>query len=354
MMRLHWAGGTSLRDHSTPSGNTGLARNNRSRRTPAWMRRLRFRQHWRRTARRGTRRGSDGAWDFLVDTSVRITEKFRYERRTDRDAGQCAGEGDHRGGGGGQGRACRGLAAARGGGGGEGERTMTIDATRRAVVAGAVSLAAAPALDTSDRDLMMRFESLGTNCEFGKAQRDYGADPIDLLRWAFTSYDVLLNLLTHRFENLGDPGQLKVIGNPPHLMVQHTGYRFMWHAFAQRGQTAEEIHAREVKRLPFLARKITEEITDATRIFVIKPMAQAPMPDDFPSKVLRALDAYGGKPILMYARDGAAMPYVEWDVTRLLRCHVAKFADQDRVMDTTRSADWLAVCRSAEHLIATA
>src|SRR6185312_6656571 len=150
MMRLHWAGGTSLRDHSTPSGNTGLARNNRSRRTPAWMRRLRFRQHWRRTARRGTRRGSDGAWDFLVDTSVRITEKFRYERRTDRDAGQCAGEGDHRGGCGGQGIACRGLVAPCGiGGGAEGQRMTPIDTTRRAVVTGAVSLAAAPAPDTS-------------------------------------------------------------------------------------------------------------------------------------------------------------------------------------------------------------
>ena len=115
-----------------------------------------------------------------------------------------------------------------------------------------------------------------------------------------------------------------------------------------------EEKVKEVRRLPFLARKITEEITEARRIFIIKPMVQASMQEDYPPKALRALEAYGGKPTLMFMTDGAAHPHVEWAATSLLHGHIVQFADQDHVLGTTRSADWLAVCRSAAHLIATA
>ena len=31
--------------------------------------------------------------------------------------------------------------------------------------------------------MLLRFESIGSDCEFGAVQRRYGAEPLGLLRW---------------------------------------------------------------------------------------------------------------------------------------------------------------------------
>src|SRR5579885_2880091 len=50
--------------------------------------------------------------------------------------------------------------------------------------------------------LMMRFESLGENCEFGLAQRRCGAEPLGLLRFASAPLEKLLAGLEGRFEGM--------------------------------------------------------------------------------------------------------------------------------------------------------
>ncbi len=48
----------------------------------------------------------------------------------------------------------------------------------------AVNLAAVSAVEQITlQDLMLQFESLGQNCEFGLVQRRAGADPLGLLRF---------------------------------------------------------------------------------------------------------------------------------------------------------------------------
>jgi tetratricopeptide (TPR) repeat protein len=67
----------------------------------------------------------------------------------------------------------------------------------------AATVAAAPMPDPDNtdqnvRDLVMQFESLGgrgLGCEFGIFQRDCGAEPLGLLRWADMPYDMLLATL---------------------------------------------------------------------------------------------------------------------------------------------------------------
>lgn len=53
------------------------------------------------------------------------------------------------------------------------------------------------------RDLMLRFASLGDNCELGFVQKAHQANAMDLLRWAATPAGVLLRMLEDDFAHIG-------------------------------------------------------------------------------------------------------------------------------------------------------
>jgi hypothetical protein len=231
------------------------------------------------------------------------------------------------------------------------ENPLMMDLPRRGLLAGAGSVVASSAVAANTnktRTTMMRFCSLGSNCELGQAQRVLGAEPLDLLRWAGVGYPTLLSLLVRRFEGIGDPDKLEVRETPGGLMVRNTTYGFVWHAFAAKGSTAEDVHAREVKRLPFLARKLMEDLADASRIFVVKPSLRIAVGEREATELLRAMDSYGGQPTLLLVHDGAEALEVTRLAPRLLHGRIVAFADQADVVKTTRSQDWLALCLQAE------
>src|ERR1041384_3955367 len=60
------------------------------------------------------------------------------------------------------------------------------------------------------RELMLRFESIGENCEFGLVQRRCGAEPLGLFRFASAPLPKLLAGLGARFEGLSHPDNLDV------------------------------------------------------------------------------------------------------------------------------------------------
>ena len=53
--------------------------------------------------------------------------------------------------------------------------------------------------------LLMNFENLGDNCEFGFVQRFHGCEPLGLLRFSAMPYYLLLPALENRFDGVGDP-----------------------------------------------------------------------------------------------------------------------------------------------------
>ena len=58
------------------------------------------------------------------------------------------------------------------------------------------------------RKLILNFESLGgtkLGCEFGLFQREYGAEPLGLLRWTDITPEALARALSDKFEGVGDP-----------------------------------------------------------------------------------------------------------------------------------------------------
>ena len=203
----------------------------------------------------------------------------------------------------------------------------------------------------TDADLMASFCSLGGNCEFGVAQRAYNAEPIDLLRWAGTNMAILIDLLDHRFEGIDET--LEVSPHGGEWILRNRRYRFNWHTWARIGDvTAEKILAREQQRLPFLARKLVEELTDGRRVFV--RLADSGIREEGLARLRDVLRQYGN-PELFFVRLATSdhpADTVERTSDGLLRGYLGRIADEGaNVNATTPSADWLALCRAAREIV---
>jgi hypothetical protein len=202
-----------------------------------------------------------------------------------------------------------------------------------------------------DATLMASFCSLGGNCEFGAAQRAYGAEPIDLFRWASTLMPVLLDLLGQRFEGIGEDLEVFLTGPGGEYMVRNKRYRFNWHAWVRDGETTpERLLARERARLPRLAEFLVDAMTEGRRIFVR-------VPDNHVSEyglgaLVRSMRKYGPTTLFFVAR--ADVNHLPGTVVRvsdgLMRGYIDHFADPANIMATTPSADWLVLCRKARAL----
>ena len=203
-----------------------------------------------------------------------------------------------------------------------------------------------------DVGLFFRFVSLGNNCEFGGVQRAFGAEPIDLFRWAGIEYPAMVDLLRNRFEGIGDSTSIEVKPDAEGHIINHTGYQFLVHSWVyDNGMSTELIRSRESRRLTFLARKMTEELASGERIFVIKPGPWLTMTEARAMDLLRAMHEFGGRPTLLYVTEEAAPAGAERVNEHLLHGHVPRFADQLDVMRTFNAEDWLSVCRQAAELV---
>ncbi len=123
------------------------------------------------------------------------------------------------------------------------------------------------------RNLALRFESLGQGCQFGLVQRQCGADPLGLLRFVDTTTSMLADGLVSAFAGIGRPGR---------LALHHTGdalprYRWRHQDFGLLYDTRLPVAAwdpavilhRESRRLGFLQRKFVEDLRLAEKIFVL-------------------------------------------------------------------------------------
>src|SRR5256714_3683234 len=129
---------------------------------------------------------------------------------------------------------------------------------------GEKSAAGLPASETELplRELMLRFESIGENCEFGLVQRRCGCEPLGLFRFASAPLPKLLAGLDARFEGLSHPDNLDVQLSPNgrEYLVTDKRFQLLYHAWVLADEmTAQEVHQREVRRLPLLIRKFLED-----------------------------------------------------------------------------------------------
>jgi hypothetical protein len=171
------------------------------------------------------------------------------------------------------------------------------------------------------------FEGLGDLCEFGVAQKFCGAEPLGLLRFASMPLDKLVRLLANRFEDLKHPGQVDVLTVPPDYEwwgdIPAFGIRY--HAAADsRAISKPEMLANERKRVPFLARKLLEDLTSSDKIFLRRDPEQHP---GAISDLYRELRAYGANDLFWVdqARSDSQIGKVEMCRAGFLRGYLGHY-----------------------------
>jgi hypothetical protein len=197
--------------------------------------------------------------------------------------------------------------------------------------------------------LMMRFESLGENCEFGLAQRRCGAEPLGLLRFASAPLPVLLAGLRGRFEGMGEPQQIdiQISNNHQEYLVVDKCFGFLYHPWVLVGEAdPEDIRRREAKRLPFLRRKLIEDLEDASKIFAYRGMHRLPQP--LVLRLVAAMRAYGPTTLLWIEQQDGQHPAgtVEWITTGLLKGYIDRFAPAENAHALSLDC-WVSICRNA-------
>jgi hypothetical protein len=202
--------------------------------------------------------------------------------------------------------------------------------------------------------LMSRFSSMGENCEFGLAQRAFGAEPLDLLRWAAIFPKHLINMLRQKFENIGKPELLRAELSRPggEYMVRNLQYNCVYHAFVKDGElTPEQIVAREARRLPRLAEKLMEELAEGYRIFIRMPVT-VPMSDDLPALV-EAMRGYGSPTLLYVTVADEAHPAfsIERQNDILIHAYIDRFAKIGALHSTVPTDSWLRICQTVAAMV---
>jgi hypothetical protein len=208
----------------------------------------------------------------------------------------------------------------------------------------------APEADLPLNELMLRFESLGQNCEFGLVQRSCGAEPLGLLRFASAPLDKLLPALGRRFAGMGQPGQVQADLTNGEYMILDKVYGFYTHAWVKEGEkTPAEIEAREARRVPFLVRKLIEDLQSGEKLFVYHAMTALELAQ--PSTLASALRKYGPATLLWVelANEWHPPGDVYWIGEGMLKAHIDRFAPGENAHDFSRES-WVALCRRAWRL----
>jgi hypothetical protein len=204
----------------------------------------------------------------------------------------------------------------------------------------------------SPDQLMMQFESLGENCEFGLAQRRCGAEPLGLLRFASAPMPRLLAALRDRFEGMGEPGQVevRVSENQSEYLVVDRRFGFLYHPWVLvRDAEPEFVRQREATRLPFLRRKLLEDLEEGRKIFVYRGMQRLAA-----SVVLRLFTAirnYGPGMLLWVELQDTDHPAgtVEEITPGLFKGYIDRFAPGENAHDLSLD-DWIEICRNTYRL----
>jgi hypothetical protein len=217
--------------------------------------------------------------------------------------------------------------------------------------------------DNPDTELVRRFRALGDNCEFGLVQRHYGAEPIDLLRFAGLHIPIedrlaaLTKAVTVGFEGLGQPGTFTVeLGDPDghgrrEWYVQEHTYQLRWHTGRWADETdIEPVWRQQTEVAQFWRRSFVEDLQAASKPYVWK--SNLPHTEVAIRGLLAALQAYGPNRLLWVdlADDLHPRRSVDDLGAGLFKGHIAKFAPYDRAWEIQLD-DWMILCAQAADMI---
>lgn len=207
------------------------------------------------------------------------------------------------------------------------------------------------------KTLLMNFESLGDNCEFGLVQRRASAEPLGLLRFASPYVPVeirprvVTDALRNKFDGLGEPSTIRLTlegDTPPReIVVRESAYQLMHHTFKHEGEVdLESFRLQEAKRLTFLRGKLLTDLAAAEKIWVWK--SNHPISNEHIDNLLDAITAYGPNVLLWVVTADADHPpgSAERVSDSLLKGYVSRFAPYGNAGQIDFD-DWFKVCRNA-------
>jgi tetratricopeptide (TPR) repeat protein len=153
-------------------------------------------------------------------------------------------------------------------------------------------------------DFLMRFESLGPNCEFAFVQRGCGAEPLGLLRWAGTSPNALMQALKHRFDGVGNPAQTTLTTKNRLYFANDERFGLRIHTGIREGEMPPAtVLEKQCRRMAFLKDRLIADLASDEKIFVHAPYD---IDDDALARISTLMAQYGPNRLLCIKLADAA------------------------------------------------
>jgi tetratricopeptide (TPR) repeat protein len=209
--------------------------------------------------------------------------------------------------------------------------------------------------DEEIRALLLGFESIGANCEFGLVQRRYGAEPLGLLRFNSVTLEGLLSALVHRFDKIGEAETTELTSLAGEYYITDRRWGLGMHTFIYKGQQEPDVlYSKFCRRLVYLKEKALSDLSEAKKVFVFKSPG---MRMDELSTLHRALKSIG--PVtLLYVTAASAKEGIGGD-----QAGEVKQIDRDLFVGSLSRLgeaegfwniafdEWVAICRKVRGAI---
>lgn len=202
--------------------------------------------------------------------------------------------------------------------------------------------------DATTKELLMLFESLGQNCEFGLVQRRFGAEPLGLLRWTTTIPQVLAKGLRSSFQGVGDLENTILDFRKHEIMVNDLSNNIRFHTFMQKTAALdqEKVRFEQARHLTYLRKIFLERLEDDDKIYVYK--ADQGVTIEEVDEIYKELQKFGPKRLLIVTRSSELEPPAS--VTRvrenLYRGYIERFGlDRGKSWDIDFTG-WANLCRA--------
>ena len=204
------------------------------------------------------------------------------------------------------------------------------------------------------RRLLLRFESIGDNCEFATVQRRYAAEPFGLLRWSTVVLDRLIPALEQRFAGLGEADNTELSVRPGgDFVVRDRRWGLGMHFVPAPERTERDaLFARTCRRILQLKEKLIADLAAAEKVFVYRSEG---LDGDRLEELHRALRVFGPVRLLNVQPAAPTAPTIfqgrAGDLIRIEEGRYVGFlerlgAQEGGAWDIAFD-DWIAVCRKA-------
>ncbi|WP_159013184.1 M48 family metallopeptidase [Acidisoma sp. S159] len=152
--------------------------------------------------------------------------------------------------------------------------------------------------DVISHELVMRFQSLGENCEFGLVQRHFGAEPVELFRWSYVRPAQMVALLASEFAGIGDPKTTRIsVSRSNEYFIEDIRNELIFHTFVPPGSCdPDQLLAQHCRRLKWLREKLVDDLQTSEKIFIFKDHLETDVATLF--EIDKAVKAYGPNRLL--------------------------------------------------------